>query len=53
MAKSLSASDISVVALSPHSAVSPFDCRPPLAVDHNDSNDSGTWDPYDDEDSCD
>jgi hypothetical protein len=51
MAKSLSASDISVT-LSQNSAVSPFDCSPQGAIDDNDANDTGTWDPYDDEDRC-
>lgn len=52
MAKTLSPSDISVVAASPSSTVSPFDCSPWLAIDDNDANDTGSWDRRDDEDRC-
>ncbi len=53
MAKSLSAADISVVALSPSSAISPFDCSPTPALDDNNHNDSGGQDGFDDQDDSD
>jgi hypothetical protein len=53
MAKFLTASDISVVTLSPFSAVSPFDCSPRPALDDNNHNDSGGQDGFDDQDDSD